>query len=83
MRSFFADHVKPGPLGGLVNCAGEVERISIISAGVAEWEPMLAVNLSSAFLMIREFVAYESDPRRCPGHVPSPLLRSPQDPLVG
>ncbi|WP_283016226.1 SDR family NAD(P)-dependent oxidoreductase [Micromonospora noduli] len=62
VRSFFADHVKPGSVGGLVNCAGAVERTSIIDADVAEWERMLAVNLSSAFLVIREFVAYAALP---------------------
>jgi NAD(P)-dependent dehydrogenase (short-subunit alcohol dehydrogenase family) len=40
VQSFFADHVKPGSVGGLVNCAGAVERTSIIDADVAEWERM-------------------------------------------
>lgn len=60
VQSFFTDKVKPGSVAGLVNCAGAVERTSIIAADVAEWERMLAVNLSSTFMMIREFIAYAS-----------------------
>lgn len=58
---FFADHVKPASLTGLVNCAGVVERSSIVAAGTAQWQRMLSVNLNAVFLLIREFAGFAGD----------------------
>ena len=53
---FFRDNVTPGAVGALINCAGTVERGSILDTSLDQWEAMLRLNLSSMFLMTRAFV---------------------------
>lgn len=58
VSSFFKEHVRPGSLNALVNCAGLVERSSIEECSLDQWNLMLGVNLTSAFLMTRQFLEH-------------------------
>ncbi len=58
LASFFNDHVRPGSLTGLVNCAGLVEQSSLLDTGAAQWDRMLAVNLTAVFTIMQRFVEY-------------------------
>lgn len=51
-----AVHFTAGDLGALVHCAGVLRRGSLRETGDGAWDETLAVNLTSAFLLLRELL---------------------------
>lgn len=58
VMAFFRDSITPACLDGLINCAGVVEDLSITESSLAQWDEMLRHNLSSTFVMTREFTEH-------------------------
>jgi NAD(P)-dependent dehydrogenase (short-subunit alcohol dehydrogenase family) len=61
VQALFRKSFDVGGLHGLVNCAGRVEDVSLTESSVWQWDEMIRHNVTTAFVMTREFADYAAD----------------------